>query len=64
MKLYFRDTPLMYCEITELLTHNVGPAGVDTWQNGAESTDTGFQGYVEIYADTPGRSLVALAWSK
>jgi hypothetical protein len=64
MKLYFKDTLMMYSEITEMLTTNIGPAGEYTWQNGAELTDTGFRGYVEIYSDTPGSTLVALAWSK
>lgn len=64
MKLYFKDTLMMYSEITEMLTTNIGPAGEYTWQNGAETTDTGFHGFVEIYADTPGSTLVALAWSK
>lgn len=62
MRLYFRDTGLSYREISELLTRNIGPAGVDTWQNGAENSHRGFLGYVDIYADSPGRSLVALAW--
>jgi hypothetical protein len=64
MKLYFKDTRMMYDEITKMLTTNIGPAGKDTWQNGAETTDAGFRGYVEIYSDSPGSTLVALAWSK
>ena len=64
MKLYFKDTRMMYSEITEMLTANIGPAGEDTWQNSAETAADGFRGYVEIYADTPGSTLVALAWSK
>lgn len=64
MKLYFRDTHLTYGEISNILTTNIGPASKDTWQNRVETTDEGFCGYVEIYADSPGLTFVALAWSK
>jgi len=64
MKLYFKDTQMMYGDIREMLTTNIGPAGKDTWQNGAEGTDSGFRGYVEIYGDSPASTFIALAWGK
>jgi hypothetical protein len=64
MKLYFKDTRLTYGEISKLLKTNIGIAGEDTWQNRVETTNEGFRGYVEIYADSPGLTFVALAWSK
>lgn len=62
LRLYFSDTRLSYREISELLTRNIGPAGSDTWQNGAEQSAAGHRGYVEIYTQGAGVTLVAIAW--
>ena len=64
MKLYFKDTQMMYGDIREMLNTNIGPAGEDTWQNGREDAGRACRGYVEIYSDSPGSTFIALAWSK
>lgn len=67
MRLYFRDTKMMYREIRELLNSHIGPTGPETWQNGGEyeypkSKSGEFRGYVEIYNDHPGAVFVKLKW--
>jgi hypothetical protein len=62
MKLYFRDTPMSYSEISNLLTSHIGSSGPDTWQNNAASDDEGFRGYIEIYNNHPGAVFVKLKW--
>lgn len=67
MKLYFRDTAMMYREISELLDSHIGPAGPETWQNGKEyeypeSKSGAFRGYVEIYNNHPAAAFVKLKW--
>ena len=63
MKLYFQDTRLSYREISDMLVHNIGPSGPDTWQNGSESSSLGFRGYVEIYdKEHPGALFAVLKW--
>ena len=69
MRLYFKDTKMMYKEISDLMTKSFGPAGPDTWLNGCtthtESVKNGrFGGYVEIYdTENPLATFVTLSWS-
>ena len=63
MRLYFRDTKMMYREISDPLNSHIGPSGPDTWHNGAVSDDEGFWGYVEIHDDQPAAVFVKLKWS-
>jgi hypothetical protein len=62
MKLYFRDTKMMYREISDLLRSHIGPPGPETWNNSSVSDDEGFRGYVEIHKDHPAASFVKLKW--
>jgi hypothetical protein len=63
MKLYLKDTNMMYREIRELLESNIGPAGPDTWQNGAEQhPDYVFVGFIKIHQDFPANCFIKLKW--
>ena len=69
MRLYFKDTKMMYKEISDLMTRSFGPSGPNTWQNGctthSESVNNGhFGGYVEIYdTENPLATFLTLSWS-
>lgn len=73
MKLYFKDTAMMYREISELLNSHIGPAGPKTWQNGVgwekPTSELGiseledyYGDYIEIYNNHPAAAFVKLKW--
>lgn len=63
MRLYFKDTKMMYKEISDLMTRSFGPSGPNTWQNGSTKGDDGWHGYVEIYdTENPLATFVTLSW--